>query len=565
VRVAPLLALLVLASPALGAALPPATVAPGALPLALPLPVSDDGPGAAPAVDATVEHLWITSFDGTRLRASWFVPANVTDVPVVLRTHGWGGTRETQVAGMVEAHLGRGYAVLTWDSRGFGESENLTTLNHPDIEARDVSALLDWVAAQPGVRLDAPGDPRAAMGGGSYAGGIQFLAALRDARIDALAPEVTWHDLRHSLAPNGVLKTGWIALLYAAGHAGGHLGTYTSPAEWKPNAHGMDPAITSWLAQGLATNRLPEEAMEGLAARSLAPHLDGLERFPPTMVYAGWHDTLFTPNEAVWTYEALRARGFQACIMVHGGGHGYITPDLAYVRTSILDFLDYWVLETTAPVPPPIEVFQPWDNSWNRLGVWPDGRDRGTTYHFNVIYQAGGVAVPGFQGFLSQDTGWLGGTYPIVAAPAPLGLREVPQFQQEHGFPRVEVPATGALFPSKPFPEPRVLIGTPRLTLTVLGPAPDATLFVELLDLTEDNATVAVLGNQVTPVRIATGAPEVTLDLELTAVSHRFEANHRLGVRISATDSGHGSSRVPLPVLLQADGNTRITIPWADA
>ena len=39
-----------------------------------------------------------------------------------------------------------GFNVLTWDSRGFGNSGGTVTVDAPDKEARDVSALIDWLA-----------------------------------------------------------------------------------------------------------------------------------------------------------------------------------------------------------------------------------------------------------------------------------------------------------------------------------------------------------------------------------------------------------------------------------
>ena len=47
--------------------------------------------------------------------------------------------------------------------------------------------LLNWLARQPEAKLDGRRDPRVGMHGGSYAGGIQFVAAAIDRRIDAIA------------------------------------------------------------------------------------------------------------------------------------------------------------------------------------------------------------------------------------------------------------------------------------------------------------------------------------------------------------------------------------------
>ena len=65
------------------------------------------------------------------------------DVPAVVLTHGAGGTHVAwfqQVPALVDA----GYQVLTWDSRGFGNSTNRGTLTTEAVAA-DLEALMDHV------------------------------------------------------------------------------------------------------------------------------------------------------------------------------------------------------------------------------------------------------------------------------------------------------------------------------------------------------------------------------------------------------------------------------------
>ncbi|HEY4948647.1 MAG TPA: CocE/NonD family hydrolase, partial [Acidimicrobiales bacterium] len=136
----------------------------------------------------------ITSFDGTLIRAHWFPVelAGGKPAPTVLMGPGWSlsGDTDTQGSGVVgdvpikdlRAH---GYNVLTWDPRGFGRSGGSAEVDSPAYEGRDVSTLIDWVATQPGVQLDVPGDPRIGMVGGSYGGGIQLVTAAIDCRVDA--------------------------------------------------------------------------------------------------------------------------------------------------------------------------------------------------------------------------------------------------------------------------------------------------------------------------------------------------------------------------------------------
>src|SRR5437868_11316944 len=112
-----------------------------------------------------------TSFDGTKIVYTLFLPDSASrthPVPAILRTHGWGGSRETSATGFVKQLLDNGYAVLTWDSRGFGQSGGTVEVDSPDFEARDASALVDVLQADPRVAKK-KGDPLIGMSGGSYA------------------------------------------------------------------------------------------------------------------------------------------------------------------------------------------------------------------------------------------------------------------------------------------------------------------------------------------------------------------------------------------------------------
>src|SRR5215203_6197933 len=155
-------------------------------------------PAAAHARDAT-----ITSFDGTQLVLSFHPAPQGGKAPTILEGHGWGGSRETNPEATSEEVTGNvgvgalrkaGFNVLTWDSRGFGNSGGTVTVDSPDAEGRDVSALIDWLAQQPEAQLDKAGDPRVGMSGGSYGGGIQWVTAARDARVDVIAPNISWNS-----------------------------------------------------------------------------------------------------------------------------------------------------------------------------------------------------------------------------------------------------------------------------------------------------------------------------------------------------------------------------------
>src|SRR3954452_7461146 len=178
-------------------------------------------PAAAQARDAT-----IISFDGTPIVLSFFPSPQGGKAPTILEGHGWGGSRETNQDAASDETTGNvgvgalrkaGFNVLTWDSRGFGNSGGTVTVDSPDAEGRDVSALIDWLALQPEAQRDKAGDPRVGMTGVSYAGGIELVTAPTDKRIDAIAPIIAWHSLLTSLYKEEIVKGGWASALYGLG------------------------------------------------------------------------------------------------------------------------------------------------------------------------------------------------------------------------------------------------------------------------------------------------------------------------------------------------------------
>ncbi len=100
-----------------------------------------------------------------------------------------------------------GYNVVTWDPRGEWNSDGQLQIDSPNFEAKDVSAIISWLATQPEVDLNSPGDLKIGMVGASYGGGIQLVAAATDPRIDAIVPTIAWHSLNTALYKNQAFKS----------------------------------------------------------------------------------------------------------------------------------------------------------------------------------------------------------------------------------------------------------------------------------------------------------------------------------------------------------------------
>ena len=241
-------------------------------------------------------------------------------VPLVMHSHGWGGSR-TQDPASFDNYLDAGFGVLSFDQRGFGESGGKAHVMNPDFEGRDVRRLVRLVARQKWVKKDGPGDPRLGSIGGSYGGGYQFLGAFEELRtrgkpvFDALAPEITWWDLKESLAPDETVRTEWVSALSAAGLPSDALPTkiYTS------------------LAEGAATGNWPDGSTPGTTDldaffRKNGPswHVRNGRRLDiPVLFGQGATDNLFPLRQGLKNWSrALTPKARKRSIFVgYNGGH----------------------------------------------------------------------------------------------------------------------------------------------------------------------------------------------------------------------------------------------------
>lgn len=279
-----------------------------ALAIALLIPVAV--PLLAPVAVAapTIVHDTVTSFDNTTIAITVFKPegaSNLSKVPVVLRSHGWAGSRDKTAANesLVKALLDAGYGVVTFDQRGHGDSGGLAQVLHPDFEIKDVSKILDHIATFDWVVLDGPGDPRVGGSGGSYGGGWQLLAAGYDDRLDVLVPEITWNFLPEALGPGGAVKSDWVHVLYFGGKA-------------RVDLH---PNIDAWYQQAMFTNSFPQAAYDQFVYSSPATHMSSIDK--PTLLVQGVPDTLFNLNQAVDNFDGIAANGAPVKLFTHLSGH----------------------------------------------------------------------------------------------------------------------------------------------------------------------------------------------------------------------------------------------------
>ena len=327
-----------------------------------------------------VRNLRIGVVDGPRndqpvvLDASFFTPAGTARVPAILLAHGFGETKEA-VAAQAMRLAQAGFAVLTWSARGFGTSTGQTALDSPDYEVKDTEQLVTWLARQPRVLLDRPGDPRVGIAGASYGGGLALLAAAYDHRIDAIVPQMAWNNLATALFPNaaggspadGVFKKQWAGLLFtqgavgfgaaaqpgqagqaALGGSGGSLGS-AAASGGSPRCGRFMPQICAIYQQVATLGRPTPQAVALLLRSSPASVASRID--VPTLLIQGENDSLFGLDQAGANYDAIRRNGAPADMVWFNGGHDGGNQETTRIDELTTQWFDRWLGRPTLRQP----------------------------------------------------------------------------------------------------------------------------------------------------------------------------------------------------------------------
>jgi ABC-2 type transport system ATP-binding protein len=503
--------------------------------------------GPAPAITTSA----VTSFDGTPIVATLFVPPTATPAdpaPLVLLTHGWAGTGQRTASGFVSRLLDDGYIVLTWDQRGFGCSGGTVGIAKPAFEGRDVSALIDHAVASAPVATDAGGDPLVGMSGGSYAGGIQTAAASLDGRIDAIAPEISWSDLRYTLFGGEVVNQGWALLLYAAGlPTATGLGLDPNCPTF-PQAGTLDPAITVALAEGAATSNLSDASRDFLGASSLAVYGASHPVAIPTLVIQGSVDTLFDLSDGYGVYQHVLQQGAPARFVVFCGGHVACPADYAdaddgaHVDAAILDWFQRHLRgDETVDVGPPVEYR-------TNEGVWRSADAFGPST-FTTATGAGRGSLVSIPTPDLPDVGGLVDTLIQYGG----GLPALPVTSAQlvgDGDPRAMTVPLGAAGD-----EPLDVVGIPTVRLEVSGVGTEVVLLAKLVD----RESGAVVNLQEGGVRVSLLDGPVTVEVPMPGVAYTVPAGHHLDLQVSTASVMHATARTPATVDVVATASVPVS------
>lgn len=293
--------------------------------------------GVVPArADAQVVHGCIKSVPEPKSEApvdicyTLFKPTGASaesPVPLVFHGHGWGGSR-SRSASAFSMYLDDGYGVLSFDQRGFGESGGRAHTLQPDIEGHDVLALVDLVAGLDWVQKNegTTDDPVIGAVGGSYGGGYQFLGAFSDLlhngrnRFDAIAPQITWNDLKNSLAPDEVARSVWVTLLSAV--------SLQDNDERAIRAYALG-AGTGWWPKGEVGRAFDADMDAYFEKTGPSWHVAQGRRLDiPVLIGQGISDNLFNLNEGIANFDTALTPAARAESLLVGYNGGHVLPNV---------------------------------------------------------------------------------------------------------------------------------------------------------------------------------------------------------------------------------------------
>jgi predicted acyl esterase len=559
------------------------------------------------------------------------VPAGVTaDNPApgaVLATNGFGGSKDSIGPNGNGAYAARfaeqGYVTLSYSGLGFGGSSCSIYVDDPVYDGQAGSQLVSFLGGAEGiaatadgepfdiaglVRLDAvshdgtpkPHDPRVGMIGGSYGGQIQFSIARIDPRLDALAPIYTWNDLGYSLAPNnagsvsptavtsetpGIWKSAWHSLFFGLGVAG--------PVIYPGNTPSSCGGYVEWVcrayAENLALSIPSEQTREHVRQVSVGYHIPEVRI--PVLLSQGQKDSLFNLNEAIATYDALRAQGNTVRMVWQSWGHtvgrpvpgeletGTLEPGSADLRATVqgqifTDWMAHWLKDEPTDLGPPVRYFRdyaytPPENADDQAGAlaaaraayagaggYPVGRP--ATYSLSggdTLVAPGEPVEEGRASFVATGTTVPTNTGEVVFGPPP---------------PQVDPPGTFAAWRSAPVAAPLDVAGVPELTVRFDAPqiaaaqnggdAGKLQLFAKLFDVDPEGRRT-LIRDLVSAVRVPDVAEPTRISLP--GIVHRFDTGHSVELVLAASDATYKGAGLPGPVTVvdSAAAPNTLTLP----
>ena len=470
---------------------------------------------------------------GVSIDTSQYLPKKLP-APAILIAHGFGGSKES-VESEAKFFASKGFVVMTWSARGFGESTGQIEMNSIDSEVADTRALITHLAKSKNVVLDVEGDPRVGIMGSSYGGANALLTASQDSRIDAVISDISWSDLEQGLFPqsversvtSGPFKKVWAGTFFSAVTLqSAYLGECGSFAQRWCDAY------QNAVLQGkpsLSDKRLLE---------SVSPIKYASSILAPTLLSQGQADSLFPLSESYKLARELKKNKTNnpLSLIWHADGHDGSNAQAPYLREQFLLWFQKHLLDREIEFP----VFQ-FTRSNGSISL------QDSTV-IPKVFTSEKLPIESEQRQLQLVTPTAAMIYPIGGVPSAIsalpgigsaGALASQLLSNLAGFSPAFLPGQSGLLESAPLTEPISVVGPSSIKVRITSTEPEATLFFSLVTKSPSGA-INLPNGIVAPVRIANisdGGTDVVINLPATILDASI--GDVIAVGISSTDQGY--------------------------
>jgi dienelactone hydrolase len=554
-----------------------------------------------------VEKIGPNNDQTCRVEADLYTPAGVSKanpVPAVMATNGFGNNKG-EFNSLGASYAKRGYVFLSYSGLGFGSTPSTSsltpgpptpgsgckiTLDDPDFDGKAASRLVDFLggtkAAEDGTKIDyvardalshdgvARGnDPRMGMIGGSYGGEIQFSLAGQDPRVDALVPQITWHELSYSLAPNntdftkgvqtktpGVLKLDWPVLFTAVGLSDTFVPTATGDTSHLGQCPNFDDRVCRSLVESAARGYPSDETRGFLHHASVSNYIQGIRI--PTLLAQGQNDNLFNLQEAIATYGLLRAQGTPVKMLWRSDGHsgGKIgtsetnpdNPETSYESRMALEWFDFY-LRGLGDAPA---------LNFSFLTDWIPyvaGKDAAASVGSTPSFPASTdtrLFLSGTNALVPEQAKVQKGSAQFAAAPVAPSSTGGGLFDSKP----MDEQGTSVAFDTAPLAEDTDVVGASSLTVKLDAPVHAGTqgadtggklvVFAKLYDVDQEGGAT-LPRNLISAARVADVTKPVTI--ELPGIAHRFPKGHKMRLTLASSAASYRGNNIGGPITVVTD------------
>lgn len=388
-----------------------------------------------------------------------------------------------------------GYNVITWDSRGKGDSGGQLEFGNPEFEGRDTQNVITYFTKTGWITPDDNGDFQIGMVGGSFGAVQELVTAAIDHRIDAIVPGIAPNTLITGIYPDDAFNTVWGGLLLPTALLG--AGARVNPELYLGSVTGI---LFDWITPGL--RELLNKTGPGVRVEDITA---------ATLLISGIPDTLFPLNQSLINAAMLESVDTPAKVIWYCGGHGVCLNPASPIQNDLimdatLNWLDQYVKGQEAQR---IPTFQ-----------WVDqlGQFYASDYMPFDSRFTGDPLVTSSHGGVLPILSVLGGGGPNLAAlpdPALATARALNAVNL-----KVTAPQTGSN---------TQVVGVPELTFTYRGLGLTSHVFAQFVD----DQTGVVLGNAVTPIPVVLDGRERTVTVALDGIAQTMAPGTSITLQIT--------------------------------